>query len=310
LKVVVFGAGGIGGFLGGALSKSGEDVTVIARGDHLRAIREHGLNVDSVSLGTFRGSVKATERPSDIGAADLVLFCVKSYDTEVALRSISPLVGKDTAVLSFQNGIDNEDKIAHAIGNEHVLAGAISIESFIAQPGTIKQTWGPTLMAMGELNGTITARAKEIHTALTNAGLKCDLSNRILDVLWQKFLFICPTAGMCSIARATIGEIMGFPGTRDLYLAAMKEVAAVATASGINLASDAVQRTFGQAERVEKSTKPSMLRDLELGKRLEIDALSGVVCTLARKFSLATPVNNFIYASLKLQDVKASIGHG
>jgi 2-dehydropantoate 2-reductase len=305
LKIAVFGGGGIGGFLGGALAKSGEDVTVIARGKHLQAIRERGLSVESVALGNFRTKVKATENSSEVGPADLILFCVKSYDTENALRSISLLTGEDTAVLSFQNGIDNEDKIAQQVGKGHVLAGAISVESFISEPGVIQQTWGPALMAMGEMDGTVTERAKKIHSALVNAGLKCDLSNRILEILWNKFLFICPTAGICSVTRASIGEVMESEETRRLYLAAMKEVEAVAKASGIALAGDVVQRTFEQAGRVDKSTKPSMLRDLERGKRLEVDALSGSVCRLGRKLSVPTPVNDFIYASLKLQDIKS-----
>jgi 2-dehydropantoate 2-reductase len=305
LKIVVVGAGGIGGFLGGTLAKSGEDVTVIARGDHLQTIREKGLTVESVSSGNFTCSVKATEKPSDAGAANLVLFCVKSYDTEKALQNISPLIGEDTTVISFQNGIDKEDKIAQKVGKGHVLAGAIFIESFITQPGVIKQTWGP-LIAIGELDGTITSRARKIHTALTNAGLKCDLSNRILEALWEKFLFICPTAGICSAARATIGEIVEFEKTSALYLAAMEEVERVARATGISLASDIVQRTFAQAGRADKSMKPSMLRDLERGKRLEIDALNGSVCRYGRQLSVPTPVNDFIYALLKVQDMKAA----
>ena len=305
MKIVVVGAGGVGGFLGGALAKSGEDVTVIARGSHLQTIREKGLTVESVSLGNFTCSVKATENPSDAGAADLLLFCVKSYDTEKALQNIAPLIGEDTMVVSFQNGVGKEDKIAQKVGRAHVLAGAIFIESFIAQPGVIKQTWGPSI-AIGELDGTITSRAKKIHTALISAGLKCDLSNRVLDVLWEKFLFICPTAGICSVARATIGEIIEFEETRALYLAAMEEVERVARATGINLASDIVQRTFAQAGRADKSMKPSMLRDLERGKRLEIDALSGSVSRYGHQLSVPTPVNNFIYASLKVQDMKAA----
>jgi 2-dehydropantoate 2-reductase len=305
LRIVVIGAGGIGGFLGGILTKSGEDVTVIARGNHLQTIREKGLIVESVSLGNFTCNVKATESPSDIGAADFILFCVKSYDTEEALQNISPLIGEDTTVISFQNGIDKEERIAQKVGKEHVLAGAIFIESFIAQPGVIKQTWGPRI-AIGELDGTITARAKKIHTVLTNAGLKCDLSNRILEVLWEKFLFICPTAGICSVARATIGEIVEFEETKELYLAALHEVGRVARATGVNLASDIVQRTVAQAEHADKSMKPSMLRDLERGKRLEVDALNGSVCRYGRQLSVPTPMNDFIYALLKVQDLKAA----
>jgi 2-dehydropantoate 2-reductase len=154
----VLGAGGIGGFIGRAVAKSGHDVSVIARGKHLEAIRDRGLTIESVLLGKFQSKVKATDRPSDIGPVDLVLFCVKSYDTEMALQNISSLIGKDTAVLSFQNGVDNEDKIARVVGKARVLAGAISVESFIAEPGVIKQTWGPVTMTMGELDGDVLSR--------------------------------------------------------------------------------------------------------------------------------------------------------
>lgn len=310
LKLAVLGAGGIGGFMGGALARSGQDVSVIARGSHLQAIRDRGLTVESVSLGKFQSRVKATDRPSDVGAVDLVLFCVKSYDTEKALESIGPLIGEDTTVLSFQNGVDNEDKIARAVGKIHVLAGAISVESFIAEPGLIKETWGPVMMAMGELSGEITPRAKKIHSALINTGLKCELSTRIQEILWEKFLFICPIGGVCSVTRASIGDVMDFEQTRNLLITAMKEVEAVARAKGINLADDIVPRTLAQAGRVNKSTKPSMLRDLERGKRLEVDALSGAVSRLGRQFSVPTPVNDFIYASLKPQDLKAASSSG
>lgn len=149
MKTAVLGSGGIGGFLGGALAKSGEAISFIARGRHLDALRSQGLSVDSVFLGKFQLKVKATDKPSEIGAVDLVLFCVKSYDTETALQQIAPLITKDTAVLSFQNGVDNEDKIAQAVGQEHVLGGAISVESYIAEPGKIVQAAGPWSIAMG-----------------------------------------------------------------------------------------------------------------------------------------------------------------
>ena len=290
--------------MGGALAKSGQDVSVIGRGKHLEAIRDRGLIVDSISLGKFQTKVKATDQPSDVGAVDLVLFCVKSYDTETALRSIGPLIGDDTTVLSFQNGVDNEDKIADAIGRTHVLAGAIAVESFIAEPGLIKQTSGPMRFVMGEMTGEITDRAKKINTAFTDAGLKCELSNRIQEILWEKFLFICAAGGVCSVTRSTIGDVIDYEQTRELYGSVMKEVEAVARAKGIKLASDIVPRTLASTA-VSKSMKPSMLRDLELGKRLEIDALNGSVSKFGRQFSVPTPVDDFIYAALKIHDLKA-----
>jgi 2-dehydropantoate 2-reductase len=306
LKIAVLGAGGLGSFLGASLARSGEDVSFITRGNHLQAIRENGLTVESLALGRFQVKLKATESPSDIGAVDLVLFCVKAYDTEQALQIIAPLLGDDTTVLSFQNGVDNEDKIAEAIGKERVLAGAISIESFIAEPGVIKQTMGPVLMAIGEMDGSVTPRASKIHAALVKTGLKCELSSRIQEVLWNKFLFICATGGVCSVAHSSLGEVLGFEPSRNLYVSVMKEVEAVARAKGINLAADLVTRTLALADGMNEATKPSMLRDLERGKRLEIDALNGAVSRFGHQLSVPTPVNDFIYATLKLQDLKAA----
>lgn len=305
MKIAVLGAGGIGGFLGGALARSGEDVSFIARGNHLQAIRERGLTVNSVSLGRFQVKAIATDKPSDIGLVDLVLFCVKAYDTEPALQMVGPLVGDQTAVLSFQNGVENEDKIARALGKQHVLGGIISVESFIAEPGYIVQTAGPFAMAIGEMNGEITSRAKSVHECLTRAGLKVDLSTRIRELLWEKLLFIAPTAGMCSVSRAPIGDILGFEPTRRLYIAAMQEVEAVAKAKGVNLSSDIVMRTVAQADRINKSTKPSMLRDLERGKRLEVDALNGAVSRFGRELRIPTPVNDFISACLGIHELGA-----
>lgn len=306
MKIAVLGSGGIGGFLGGALARSGEDVFFLARGKHLEAMQTEGLKVGSIALGEFELKVNATDTPSSIGNVDLVLFCVKSYDTVTALAQINPLIGEDTALLSFQNGVDNEDVIAEGVGRNRVLAGVISVESYISEPGRIAQTMGPVKMAMGEMTGEVTARAKRIHEAFTSAGLKCDLSTHIQEDLWGKFLFICATGGVCSLARASIGEVLGFQPMRAFYVAAMKEVEVVARAKGINLDADIVSRILTQADRMNKSTKPSMLRDLERGGRVEVDALNGAVSRFGEQFSVPTPVNDLIYASLKLQDLKAS----
>lgn len=306
MKIAVLGSGGLGSFFGAALTKSGEEVWFVGRGDHLAAMRERGLAVESVALGSFHLKVNATDKPADIGPTDLVLFTVKSYDTETALGAIGPLIGKNTTVLTFQNGVDNEDKIANAIGRERVLAGAVSIESFIAEPGLVRQTMGPVLMAIGEIKGEATSRARQVHALLLNTGLKCELSNQMEEVLWEKFLFICATGGVCSVARASVGEVLEFEPTRTLYTAAMREVQAVARAKGIHLPEEIVSQTLARADRMNKATKPSMLRDLERGKRLEIDALNGTVSKFGDQLSVPTPVNNFIYASLKLQDTQVA----
>jgi 2-dehydropantoate 2-reductase len=163
---------------------------------------------------------------------------------------------------------------------------------------------GPVLMAIGEMDGSITPRASKIHAALVKTGLKCELSSRIQEVLWNKFLFICATGGVCSVARASLGEVLGFEPSRNLYVSVMKEVEAVARAKGINLAADLVSRTLALADGMNKATKPSMLRDLERGKRLEVDALNGAVSKFGHQLAVPTPVDDLIYASLKLQDLK------
>ena len=306
MKIAVFGSGGIGGFLGGALCKSGEEVWFLARGKHLDAMREGGLRIESVSLGNFQVSVKATDKPSDIGPVDLVLFSVKSYDTEAALEQIGPLIGKQSGVLSFQNGVDNEDKIANMLGKEHAIGGSISVESYIEEPGKIVQATGPWRIVIGEMDGSMTGRIKIAQDALVKAGLICEISNHIRDVIWEKFLFICATAGVCSVSRSTIGEMLAFQPTRDMFVASMKEIEAIASAKGIELPDDIIAKTIARSDSLNKAAKPSMLRDLERGNRLEVDALNGTVSRIGHELSVATPINDFIYASLKLQDLSVA----
>ena len=308
MKVAVLGSGGIGGFLGGALARASNDVWFIARGKHLQALRGRGLIIESVSIGNFELKVNATDKPADVGEVDLVLFCVKSYDTEPALKQMNPLIGKDTLALSFQNGVDNEDKIGGAIGEEHILAGVISVESYIAEPGKIVQSWGPARTAFGEMSGQITQRSRRILEAFRKAGLKVELSDRIKEILWEKFLFICASGGVCSVARSSIGQVLDFEATRELFAATMKEVEAVARAKGIDLSKNIVTNTLALSDAIRKEMKPSMLRDLEEGKRLEVDALNGTISRFGRQLSVSTPVNDFIYACLKLQDVKVARG--
>jgi len=305
MKVAVLGSGGVGGFLGGALAKAGNDVWFIARGDHLRAMREKGLTIQSAALGNFHLKVKATDDPSEIERVDLVLFCVKSYDTEEALKSINPLIGESTVVLSLQNGVDNEDKIANAIGVQHVLAGVLGVESYISEPGIVRQTVGPWNVTVGELSGEVTSRVEDIRAAFMKAGLKCGVSNRIRDDLWNKFVYICGTAGVCCVARASIREVADFEPTRNLYLAVMQEVEAIAKRQGINVTVD-IREKVSWGQKVDKAVKPSMLRDLERGKRLEVDAFSGTVAKLGRQLAIPTPANDFIYACLKIHDNKAT----
>lgn len=292
------GTGGVGGYFGGMLAQAGHDVTFIARGDHLAAIRRNGLRVDTVH-GDFTVRAPATNDANQVGTVDLALFCVKAYDTTEAARALAPAVGPGTAVLSLQNGIDNEGKLAAEYGAEHILGGICYISASITAPGTITQTSGPRTIIFGELDGATTARAERVKDLFRTAGIDCTLTNRIYTALWSKFLLMCAFSGVASVARATSGEILEIPETRSLLRETMEEIAAVAAARDVELDGDIVTQMMDTAAAFAPETRPSMLVDLEAGKRIELEALNGAVCRLGSEVGAPTPANRFIYTALK-----------
>jgi 2-dehydropantoate 2-reductase len=304
MKIAVMGTGGVGGYFGGMLAQAGHDVTFIARGPHLAAIREQGLRVETVH-GDFTIQAPATDNPGEVGPVDLVLFCVKTYHTDEAGHAIAPLIGDDTLILSLQNGVDNEEKLAALYGQEHVLGGVCYIAATIAAPGVIRQISGPRSIVFGELDGSITPRAQRVLQAFTDAGIEATLSEDVQKALWTKFLFICAFSGVASVARAPVGELLAIPETRELLREAMAEVEAVARARGVTLDADIVERMMVTAEGFAPESKPSMLVDLERGNRLEIDALNGTVARLGAELGVPTPVHRVIYAALKPADERA-----
>jgi 2-dehydropantoate 2-reductase len=194
MRIAVYGAGGIGGYFGGRLAQAGSDIHFIDRGAHLQALREHGLRVQSVK-GDFTVQAQATDDPAEVGPCDYVLFCVKAFDTEAAAARLGPLLGKSTAVLSLQNGVDNEEKLAQAIGPDHVLGGAAFIFAGKAAPGVIVHTGGPTSITFGELDGQVSERAQRLLACCQQAGFAAELSESIKTVLWAKFAFTVPRPG-------------------------------------------------------------------------------------------------------------------
>ncbi len=195
MKVCVFGAGGVGGYFGGRLALSGVDVHLVARGQHLEALKAAGLRVRSV-FGDFHVDVAATDDPGAVGACDVVLFTVKSYDTASAAEQLHPLIGADTAVVSLQNGIDNEEKLADVLGWEHVMGGVAYIFSNIAEPGVIEHVGGPSSLVFGELDGRDSPRSRQLLQACETAGIDATLSLSVREVLWTKFAFICALSGI------------------------------------------------------------------------------------------------------------------
>lgn len=302
MRIAIMGAGGVGAYFGGRLARAGQDVTFIARGEHLHALRARGLQVYS-PLGDFTlPMVKATDDPAEVSPADLVLVCVKAYDTETAARAMRPMVGPGTAVLSLQNGVDAHERLAAVLGPEPVLGGLCYISSFIAAPGVIQHVSQFARIVFGELDGRVTPRAEGVRRAFEDAGVEVTLSPDIIKDIWVKFLFMGAHGMMTAVTRSPIGPIRDTPATWEMYVDAVQEIYQVARARGVNLEADAVERTLALVQGLPPNIKSSTLADVEQGKPIEVETFSGAVVRLGRELGVPTPVHRAIYAILKLED--------
>ena len=307
MRIAIMGAGGVGGYYGGLLALSGNEVALIARGAHLAAIHEGGLRVESVhgdftvpAVPRFRpGHVLATADPTEAGPVDLVLFTVKTYDLEQAGRAARPLLGAETTVLPLQNGLDAPGQLGTLLGAAHVLPALTHISSSVVAPGVIRQISPLRRITFGEADGSISRRSERIGDVLTASGVEAVLSTDIQAALWGKFLFIAAISGVCAAGRLTIGAVLATPETRALYLEALREIEVLARAEGVDLPGDAVAATVHLSETFAPETKPSMLVDLEAGRRLELEALNAAVLRRARGAGVPTPVHRMLYALLR-----------
>jgi 2-dehydropantoate 2-reductase len=298
VKVGIVGAGGVGGYYGGRLARAGTEVGLLARGDHLAAIQEHGLRVRGPE-DDFTVRVAASDDPAKIGRCDAVLFCVKSYDTVEAAALLPPLLGPDTAVVSLQNGIDNEEKIAGRIGAEHVLGGASFILASIVEPGVVEKAGTLARVVFGELDGSQSERADRLLAEFRAAGIESHVTDDIRWVLWDKYAFLCALAGLTAVTRLPIDELLRVPETRELFRLMVAEAALVARAEGIDLGDDVVEKKTAFADALEPGGFSSLHHDLVNGRRLELDALHGELATRASRHNLSVPVTTIVYALLR-----------
>jgi 2-dehydropantoate 2-reductase len=281
------------------LARAGDDVTFIARGAHLEAIRAHGLTVKSRLAGEFRLPAKATADPKEIGTVDLVLFCVKTYDTEPAAALIQPIVGPDTVILSVQNGIDNDERIARTIGRGTVISAAAQVNAHVEGPGIIGQTAGAGRLIFGANAGNLGTRNEQLYQHCKDAGIVADLQPDIKAVLWSKFMFICGFSGVTALTRLAIGPILACAETKAMFRGAMVEVDAVAKSQGVALPGGVPDQGLKMSAGLEPWAKGSMAHDLASGRRLELESLNGTVVRLGQAKSVPTPLNFAIYAALK-----------
>jgi 2-dehydropantoate 2-reductase len=300
MRIAVMGTGGVGGYFGGRLAAAGEDVTFIARGAHLAAMQRDGLKITSALGDATIAPCQASDDPAVIGPVDIVIFTVKLYDTEVAAEAIRPLIGPETGVVTFQNGISGPDVLAEKLGAEHVLGGVAKIAAVIAEPGLIRHTGTMAELIFGEFDGRASARVAALAAALEAAGVRHTVSDDIRREIWDKMVFLSTFAGLTSLLRLPIGPIRSDPDTRGLLRDGLAEALAVGRAADAGLPEDLVDRQLEQIDRLPAAMKSSMLQDLEGGRRLELAWLSGTIARMGRDLGIATPVHALIATALKL----------
>jgi 2-dehydropantoate 2-reductase len=307
MRIAVLGAGGIGGYYGALLAKAGHDVVFVARGAHREALRRRGLTIRTPD-GDLTLPVAAVSEVEGVEPVDLVLFCVKTYDTEAAARSVAPLLARDTLVLTVQNGLDRAEAIAAMLGTGggSVLAAAVYAALQLAEPGVVVRTGAEARIVFGEQGGAGSERTERLAAAFRQSGIVHEVAPDIDRVLWEKFLFITGIGGVTALARTGIGALRDSPEGRALLAASCAEIVAVARAEGAPLRPEAAAAALAQAGTLPGRWRSSMARDLEDGRRLEIDALSGAVVQRGRRSGVQTPVHQAITACLSMQQPAAA----
>jgi 2-dehydropantoate 2-reductase len=303
MKIAILGSGAVGGYYGARLAQSGHDVTFIARGAHLAALRERGIQVRSAALGDFVARGRAEQDTAAVGPVDLVLVAVKTYDNPTALPLLRPLLGEQTAVLTVQNGVDSAREVAAIAGEERTLGGTTYIATALEAPGLIVQTGDHRRIVFGEAFGTLprlSERVTRIHDAFAAADIQSYPVEDGRVPIWEKFIFLAALAGFTGAARLPIGPVWSDPFTRSMFLAGSREIEAVARAEGVPVAADVVERIIPYVDNIPGSMRSSLLIDLQQGKRIEVESLHGTVVRRGAARGVPTPIISTLYAVLKL----------
>ena len=298
MKVAVIGAGGVGGYFGGLLAQAEHEVTFIARGAHLQAIKENGLRVESQLDGTFTVPGNATDNTAELEEQDLVLFTVKMYHNPEAIKHLGPMIGPETVVLTLQNGIDNGEILAEAVGESHVMIGSAYLEGRVSEPGVVTQA-GPGLAAFGEMKVGISRRGENLLQRFQEAGWRVNLHENMPGMLWKKFAYIAGSAAVCAAANCVYEEMRTKPETRALIQHAIEEALAVGRAKGAPIMSDSLAWAMDSLDRFPGQGRASMAKDFTDMRPVELEGLTGTVVRMARELDVPTPANDFLYAILK-----------
>jgi 2-dehydropantoate 2-reductase len=305
MRIVVFGTGGVGGYFGGRLARAGDDVTFIARGEHLRAIRANGLKVDSIDGDFVIYPARATDDVNDVGETELVILGVKAWQVSEAGRAIKTIVGSNITVLPLQNGVEAVPQLVAELGQENVIGGLCRIVSFVVGPGHIRHAGFKSSIIIGELDNQRTDRITRIEGVFKRAGLAITVARDIQVALWTKFLFIASFSGVGAMADAPAGVIRCDPKWRTQILKAMEEIYTLAHARGINLPPDSIDTVMAAVDALPEDATSSMQRDIAAGKPSELESQNGAVVRMARESGIAVPTHTLIYETLKPSEDKA-----
>jgi 2-dehydropantoate 2-reductase len=305
MHIVIFGSGGVGGYFGGRLAQAGEQVTFIARGPHLQAMRSDGLFVES-NKGDFSiYPVDATDDTTQVHEVDAVLVCVKTWQIDDCARMIIPMLSQKTIVVPLENGIEAPSQLADVVGKEHVLGGLCRLSSFIVSPGHIHQTGIEPTIEIGELDNHPSKRANALLDSFHRAGITAAIPADINAAMWDKFLFISASSGMGALTRVPVGFYRNQPGARRILVEALNECFVIALASEINLPADSVATTLAFIDALPVGTIPSMQKDIMEGRPSELESQNGAVVRMGHALNIPTPTHEFIYNCLLPQEMQA-----
>jgi len=305
MRIAIFGSGSVGGYFGGRLSQVGEDVIFIARGDHLNAMLEHGLQVDSINGDFAVKPVQATDDPSKIGEVDMVLVGVKAWQVPEAAAAMRPMIGPETFVLPLQNGLEAPAQLSEALGGQHVLGGLCGLFCYVAGPGHIVHAGIDPFVKFGELDNQRSQRVELLLDAFKRAGVNAEIPPDIQIAMWMKFLFITVWSGIGAVTRSPVGIWRSLPETRRIVKLSLEEIIAVAAAYDISLPEKSVQTIMTMYDGLVPESTASLQRDVMAGRPSELEAQIGAVVRFGQEADVATPQHTFIYGSLLPMELRA-----
>jgi len=306
MKFAIFGTGGVGGYFGGRLAQAGEDVTFIARGNHLSVIQQTGLSVDSIRGDFEVNPVKATDLTQSVGAADVVILAIKGWQLDEAIFQMKPLIGDATVIVPLLNGIEHMEALVNAFGREHVLGGVCRISAFIAEAGRIKHVGIDPFIAFGELNREMSERVSKLYDVFKNtSGVTVEASGNIELAMWEKYLLISAFSGVGAVTRSPVGMFRSIPETRTMFRRALEEVVLVANSRGVDLTEKSVQAVMDRIDQTQPDTMASMQKDVLAGRPSELESQTGALVRMARAATVSVPTHEFIYATLLPMEKKA-----